>query len=492
MAGKKLSFVDHAWWRMDDPSNRMIITGLMTFSQPLDYERLKAVVSYHLLRFDRFRQRVKASRLPLTLPDWDFDPEFNLENHIQRVSLPEPAGQAQLLEFVSNQMSAGLDPQRPLWKFFLIEKYNGGGSALVGRLHHAIADGIALVQVILSMTDSDPQVSLPDAEPPASLERRRAWMDDQLQRARVRMQRSIDNSQMWLNEGARMLTEPGVARQYLRQGRKLATATAKLALRWPDPRTVFKGPLSPEKRAALARPIPLEDVKRLGGLLGGTVNDVLLTAVAGGLRRYFQYRGDRVVEWRDIRGVIPVNLRPIELGTELGNQFGLVFLSMPVSEADPLQRLALLRRNMNELKASAEPVAAFGLLNVIGAVPPLLEDIAISIFDSKGTAVMTNVPGPRQQLYLAGAPIEQVMAWVPQTGRVSLGVSIISYNGQVLVGFATDAGLAPDPERIVAGFEEEWAELVRLGEGARSRRRSESLARAIDELEQAIKKLEEG
>jgi len=191
------------------------------------------------------------------------------------------------------------------------------------------------------------------------------------------------------------------------------------------------------------------------------VNDVLITAVTGGLRRYMRKRGERV-KGVNFRATIPVNLRPLDGPIEFGNKFGLVFLSLPVGIADPLDRLRELKRRMDELKDSAEPVVAFGLLNVIGAVPAEVENFALSLFGAKATAVMTNVPGPRNTIYLAGVPLKHIMFWVPQSGHLGLGVSIISYAGEVLVGVATDAGLVPDPEQIIKGFHREFEALMQL------------------------------
>ena len=141
----------------------------------------------------------------------------------------------------------------------------------------------------------------------------------------------------------------------------------------------------------------------------------------------------------------------------LGNKFGLVFLSLPLGIEDPVERLRELKRRMDGLKNTTEPIVAFGILNLIGMMPNRLEDVVVDIFGTKGTVVMTNVPGPRQKLYFAGAGVDQMMFWVPQSGRLGIGISILSYNGEVMIGVATDTGLVPDPDKVVAGFNEELA-----------------------------------
>ena len=457
MARKKLALTDHAWLRMDNPLNLMVITGLMTFDAPLDLEHFKSVIEHSMLRFKRFRQRLAPSRLPFMRPSWEDDPAFNLDAHVERVTLPSPGDQNSLQDLIGVIMSTELDYSRPLWHFYLVENY-GGGSAFIARLHHSIADGIALMQVLLSMTEetagppqTDPLLDDAQDRKQILIEQIKTNKSSVLRTSQIRL-RDV------LEDGKKILDDRSYARFRARQAVNLAGAVGKVALRWPDPQTVFKGPLGYKKRAAWSDPVDLSDVKMIGKVFHSTVNDVLLTAVAGALGRYLDAR-ENIAPELSIRGFIPVNLRPIQLDEELGNKFGLVFLSLPVGIADPVDRLRRVKQNMDDLKSSVEAVAIFGIINVLGAVPSRIEEIAVNFFDTKGTTVMTNVPGPQTQLYLGGAPINTMMAWVPQSGRISLGVSIISYNGKVWLGIATDEGLVPDPETIVALFNEDYAEL---------------------------------
>ena len=201
-------------------------------------------------------------------------------------------------------------------------------------------------------------------------------------------------------------------------------------------------------------------------MTGTTINDVLMSTVAGGLRRYLQMR-EQPVEGLNFRVVVPVNLRPNAVDTanqeiELGNRFGLFFLSLPIGLEDPFERLMETKRRMDQLKATPEAVVAFGILNAIGMAPTEIENIVVDIFGTKATAVLTNVPGPKHQRYFAGAAIRELMFWVPQSGRLGLGISLFSYNDQVWIGLATDAGLVPDPDNILTGFYEELEDLSQL------------------------------
>jgi len=212
------------------------------------------------------------------------------------------------------------------------------------------------------------------------------------------------------------------------------------------------------KRAAWSRPIPLDDVKLIKNALGGTVNDVLVTALTGGLRRYLVDAGDDV-SGLEFRAAVPVNLRGEADGGKLGNKFGLVFLALPVSVEEPLMRLTEVRRRMLELKRSAEAPVTLGILGAMGLGTDALREFVVRVLEPKATVVLTNVPGPPIPLYLAGQRIREIMFWVPQAGRLGVGISILSYAGCVYLGIATDAGLVPDPEKVLDGV---YAELDRL------------------------------
>jgi diacylglycerol O-acyltransferase / wax synthase len=461
MARKVLSSVDTAWLRMEDPTNLMMITGVMVFGQPLVYDRLKAILEERLLVFDRFRQRVIQPALPGARPYWQDDPHLDLRYHLQRATLPAPADQAALQELASLLASTQLDFSRPLWQLHLVEGYGDGGSALICRLHHCIGDGLALVHVLLSLTDTDPDAPWPLRQPGRRPMQTRTPFDGLFRRTRKTLGATQKLAGTALSESLQVLKRPSRAIELARLGVRGTESLARLLLLWPDPATVFKGPLGAPKRAAWSDAIPLSEIKSIGRTLGGTINDVLLTAMTGSLRRYLQERGEPV-DGLNFRAVVPVNLRRPGTEPELGNKFGLFFLSLPVGIAEPAQRLRELTRRMDACKNSLEAPVAFGILSTIGMSPSQVEDVVVTMFGAKGTAVMTNVIGPRERLFLAGAPLEGLMFWVPQSGRLGIGVSILSYAGSVWMGVMTDAGLVPDPEAIIAGFHTEFDELLDL------------------------------
>jgi diacylglycerol O-acyltransferase len=472
-----MASVDAAWLHMENSTNLMVVTGLMLFDEPLEFERLKTTLKDRLLRFERFRQRVVEPALSLGGPRWETDPNFDIQAHVHRLALPAPGDQAALQELVSDLMSAPLDFSKSPWQYYLIEGY-GGGCAVLARLHHCIADGIALAQVLLGMTDTSP-------EPPAQAATRtepHTWnpLAKLLGPIGTAVDTALHVADTLIHEGAELLSHPEHTLDLAKLGFGGVAALGKLLLIGPDAQTIFKGQLGVTKRAAWSAPIPLRDVKAIGRITGTTVNDVLLTAVTGALRRYLHSRG-QPTEGISIRALVPVNLRSPDAPIELGNRFGLVFVDLPISVGDPFERLLGFNQQMAAIKDSPEAVVAFGILNAIGLTPVGVEQRVVGLFGKKATAVMTNVPGPHERLYLAGKRLRQIMFWVPKSGRLGLGVSILSYAGEVCLGVATDAGLVPDPEAIVAGFQAEFEELMDLvrlveGNGVAEGRRAENTA----------------
>ena len=446
MTREPLSNVDAAWLRMEDPTNLMMVTGLMLFEERLEMDRLRRVLRDRLVTFPRFRQRVRSARLGLGAPAWEDDAKFDIDSHLHRIALPSPGDKRALENLVSDLLSTPLDYSKPLWQIHLIEGY-GDGCALLSRIHHAIADGIALVGLMLSLTDTEPGGDRDQR--PARPARRAARL----------LPPMFDLPLAVAEQGLQMVQDPSRALALAKFAAGGAFELARLTIAAPDPKTALRGELGVAKRAAWSRNIPLDAIKRAGRAAGGTVNDVLVSAATGALRRYLIGRGERL-EGVEIRAAIPVNLRPLDRALDLGNRFGLVYLSMPLGIADPFERFGEVRRRMNELKDSPQALVAYGVLSAIGTVPSQVQPLAVQFFGSKASVVMTNVPGPREPLFLAGRRISSVMFWVPQSGHLGIGISILSYAGSVMVGVNTDAGLIPDPEAVVSAFHDEIDQLV--------------------------------
>jgi len=458
--GVPLAPVDVAWLRMDEPTNRMHVHGILVLDGDLDLARALPVFERRLARIPRFRQRVALDGGRLV---WADDEEFEIGRHVVEERLPEPGGDPELVTAVERHLASGFDRRHPLWEFRLLRGYRGADTAILGRLHHAIGDGVALMLVLLALTDLGdlPELDQALAERLGG-EGANPFLDLLTAGPREAFEAARAAAGRWAPETLRLMTAPAEAYAEagaLLRGVGVTKALARILGSRNEPATPFKGELGVGKRVAWTSRLPLDEVKSAGAALGGTVNDVLNNAMAGGLRRYLAENGG-ADERLGFRCAMPVSLRPLDEMAALGNRFGLVFLDLPVGISDPLRRLELLRRNTARLKRSAEPVLILGLLALAGRSPQAFQDLLVRIFGAKATAVFTNVPGPSTRLTVAGHPIRDLFFWVPQAGRLGLGVSILSYDGGVRMGVMTDAGLVPDPERIVDGFHAEWERLL--------------------------------
>ncbi|MDB5966830.1 MAG: wax ester/triacylglycerol synthase family O-acyltransferase [Polaromonas sp.] len=472
ISGERMSKVDTAWLRMDCDANLMMIVGVWQLSPGVRHADVCGRIEGSLLKYDRFRQRVMEDAAGAT---WVMDRHFDLARHVVLETLPiAPDQQASLQDRVAELATQRLDPKRPLWQIHLVEDYTGPdgvkGSAMIVRIHHCIADGIALISVTMSLVDGG-------TAPP---ERRRAdaaaagaedWIADTLLRPFTDI--AVKALGAMGDGAARSLGMLGDPKKGMAHGLEkglsgsigaarvlfqVLSDTAAMALMPDDSPTRLKGKPGGKKKVAWCQPIPLDEVKAVGKALNCSINDVLLSCVAGALGEYLKSMGD-TVDGQEIRAMVPVNLRPLDQAHKLGNRFGLVPLVLPIGVENPIERVYEVRKRMAALKGSYQPLLAFSLLAVAGLLIKPAQDAMLNLFARKTTAVMTNVPGPREKLTFCGSTLEQTMFWVPQSGDVGLGVSILSYGGGVQFGVITDSLLCPEPQRIIDEFVPEFARL---------------------------------
>jgi WS/DGAT/MGAT family acyltransferase len=447
-----MSRVDTAWLRMERATNLMMITSVMMFEEHMDLDRLKRMVKHRFLAYARFRQKPLDSAGGAF---WVEDPDFDLDYHVRLSALPGRGGKRELERFVSQQASTPLDKTKPLWQFHLVEKY-GGGSALVTRIHHCYADGMALVQVMLSMTDTA-------REAKKESETSKAWLTKGEDKTPTGgpLDKYMKLGGQVLEKGLDIYRDPSLAAVVAKEGGEIARELALALSLSDDPQTVLRGPLGVSKRVAWAEPLKLDEVKAIGVAFGCTVNDVLMACAAGALRSYMLERGEQL-EGVQLRATVPVNLRPLKHARKLGNHFGLVFLDLPVGMDNPVARLEAIAGCMQQLKKSRQAIVSYGLLAALGMAPVGIQRTALELFSRKATAVATNVPGPKMPLFLAGCTVREMMFWVPQTGGIGIGISILSYNGRVHFGLIADAKLVPDPDDVIRRFGPEFEKFVML------------------------------
>lgn len=470
LEGERMSKVDTAWLRMDSSVNLMMIVGVWILKPAVSRAALAERITERLLPYRRFLQIAREDAAGAA---WVDDPDFQLDRHLSTHRLKRAKGQsaqAALQARVATLAMQPLDHAHPLWQFELIEQHEGG-SALIARIHHCIADGIALISVMMSLVDGGAMPPQRRAKPAREAA---AGAEDWLADTLIRPLGDITARALEVAGGsaAKSLTLMAAPQQTLagtvdqaidiaRIGSQLASDLAALALMPDDSTTRLKGTPGAVKKVAWCEPIPLDAVKAVGKAFNASVNDVLLSCVAGAIGHYLRGLGDDT-EGQDIRAMVPINLRPLEDAWKLGNRFGLVPLLLPIGIANPVERLYAVRTRMGSLKGSLQPLLTFGLLSVAGLLIKPAQDAMLNLFGRKTTAVMTNVPGPGRKLQVCGSTLEQTMFWVPQTGTVGLGVSVLSYGGGVQFGVIADTALCPEPQAIIDGFTPAFNQLLAL------------------------------
>lgn len=406
-----LSSEDSAWLRMDSATNPMVVDALVELAEPLSLGAAAKIVE-RIGALPRFSCRVVETSHLRGAPAWEPVPGFRAKDHAEYVELDVP-NDDELRALVGEKVGLSLDRDRPLWKIWFIDR-PAHGTSILCRVHHALADGFALLGVLASLCDGGA-----DAIDVAPHRARGLHADD-------------------LRGSARALTH-------------LVTSPA-------DPQTILKHAPGTVKRVAWSEPIPLADVKAIARRTSATVNDVLVAIVTGALARELERRGDPITA-TEIHAMLPVNLRPEGQPTTLGNVFGLVIVPLPIGVFDPLARIHAVKERMEAIKATPEAGVAHGMLRLLGRAPKLVEDLAVSFFGTKTSLVLTNVPGPRKRVSLGGVPVNRIVFWVPQASRMGLGISIFSYAGEITIGVLADTAVLSEPASLVADLHAELAAL---------------------------------
>jgi diacylglycerol O-acyltransferase len=438
LPGEALSRADAAWLHAEAPTNHFVVTSLALLDSPVDIKRFQGMLARRIALHPRLSQVVSDASLPLLQPRWVPAPNFELRAHIHRAALPGKSGVAELASFIGDMAGQPLDIGRPLWQVHVVEG-PGDGGALVTRFHHALGDGQAMVRMLLTLADRTADGWSRSPARSKQGPRRIAGDPNGLGR--------------WL-DGMR---PPAAIAANLISG---AATLARLTLLDPDRPTPLRGRLSMLKGVAWTDPISLAGVKRVARASGTTVNDVVVSAIAGGLGEYLR-RARVETHGLRIRAMVPVNLRPAGDAGMTGNRFSLVYLELPVGVTEPWERLMRVKIEMDRIKSSQEPAVGWLLVQGLGLVPPVLERITSSFYADKATLVLTNVIGPKEPLYIAGARIRQMTFWEPESGGLGVGVSIYSYAGQVTVGVVADQHLVPKPAEITTGIGRAFAALAR-------------------------------
>ena len=426
---------------------------LILDGDPPTFEELLIHVESRLALVPRFRQRVQATPLQLTNPVWADDQRFDLEWHVRHVALPRPGSDAQLLELVGRVMSTPLDLERPLWQLYLIEGLEGGRHAYISKTHHALVDGVSAVDVGTIMLDPNPE----GTEMPIPEER---WDPDTPSPELLFVRAATDRIRTPMRAARKAaLSALSMPRETAGRVMRTAESFAGLAAGGPDaPRTFLNEEIGRDRRVAFVR-TELDAVKQARGETGATVNDVILSVATGGLRRLFERRGQGVPD--HLVALVPMSIRRSDEHLELGNRIATLMVALPLSEADPAERLRLVHQETTRVKESEQARAASLVIEATGWTPPTINRVLADVISRplNWNLVVSNVPGPQMPFYLLGRRMVEVYPVVPLSPQQhALSIGVVSYDGGVFFGVTADRDLFADIDEVGADLEAALAE----------------------------------
>jgi diacylglycerol O-acyltransferase len=457
----RLSGLDASFLHLERDGTHMHVASTTLFEGPAPrYVEFRDHIESRLHLVPRFRQKLRFVPFGQGRPVWVDDPHLNLAYHIRHTSLPEPGSEQQLRVLAARIFSQRLDRSKPLWELWMIEGLKGGRFAIVGKTHHAMVDGVSGVDITSVLYDAEQE----PADPPTP---RGRWVPEpepsgaQLL-AETMVQRAADPREI-VRGIRRVVRGP---RRALEKAADAVVAAGTFA--WAGiaaPKSPFNFDVGPHRRFAWVR-ASLPDMKHVKNELGGTVNDVILTAVAGALGRYMRSRGHPTVGL-ELRAMVPVSVRTTDQKNALGNQVTTMMAPLPVWCEDPARRLELVRKSMGDLKQSKQAMGATLLTQLADFAPPTVAGQAARLQSKQRffNLVVTNIPGPQFPLYLMGRRMERVFPMVPLAKNQGLCVGVMSYDGQVNFGLIGDYDGMPDLDDLARELEASIGELIEAAGG---------------------------
>lgn len=461
--GAHLSPLDAAFLELEeaDESAHMHIGWAMVFD-PLPgggtptLAQVREQTGERLEALPRFRRRLSSPRVGrLSLPTWVPDPELDVANLTRRASLPSPGGEEELTEWLGDFFSHRLDRAHPLWETTLLEGLEGGRWALATKAHHCLVDGISGVAVAAVMLDAEPQPE------PGSRALAELAAEAEAAEAGNGGGGAVERLRHAVGDGVDVALHPRRVLDLLSRSRAIAETLIRDEL-IAAPHTSLNEPIGASRRFATVD-VPLAELKRIGHSLGGTVNDVVLSACAAGLGRLFAERGE-AAEVDHVRAMIPVNLRQASERLALGNRVTSLFVDLPVAEPDPLLRFHKVAAAVGDLKQGGGAAGTDAVIGLAGATPPLIQSVItrLAFTPRLFNVTITNVPGPPSTLYGLGAPLRRVIPQVPIFSGHAVGIAVVSYDGNVTFGLNADRETVPDLAVLREGIEAELAALSEL------------------------------
>ncbi len=457
MQGDRLSGLDASFLHLEDDSAHMHVASVIVFEgETPQYDDLLAHIERRLHLVPRYRQRLAFVPLGQGRPRWVDDPHLNLRYHLRHAGLPAPGTEQQLRDLAGRVFAQPLDRDKPLWELSLVDGLEGGRFAMLAKTHHALVDGISGVDILTVLFDTAAEpVTPPDLGSP--------WLPRPMPTGAQLLGEALLERATVPAEAARSF------RALFRAPRAVAreaveTAAGLGAMAWaglsPAPTTPYNRPIGPHRRFTWVR-ANLADVKAIKNELGGTVNDVVLTAVAGALGRHLRRRGTPT-DGLELKAMVPVSVRATDEAGQLGNQVAAMMAPLPVWCRDPVARQEIVRRAMEHLKDGGQAVGAQALTELSGFAPPTIMGQAARLMSRQRffNLVITNVPGPQIPLYMQGRRALDPFPLVPLAKNQGLGIAIMSYDGRMNFGLVGDYDVMYDLDDLAIGLHESLAELA--------------------------------
>lgn len=467
----RLTAVDASFLTQESANTHMHVGAVLIFEgPPPGYEDFLEQISSRLHLVPRYRQKLAVPPLETGRPLWVDDPSFNLEYHVRHSALPAPGSEEQLRKLAGRVFSQQLDRTKPLWETWLVQGLERNRFALVSKTHHALVDGISGVDLITVLFDLKP-VPEPTAPPEHD------WLPQPEPSRPALIARGVrDVASTPVNLARRALTAVQHPRPAAQRIADAAEALGEVAWAYanPAPSVPINVEIGPHRRVTWVQS-ELGEFKKVKNALGGTVNDVVLTVVAGALRRWLTARGVRT-EGLELRALVPVSIRAEDEHGQLGNRIAAMRGPLPVYVDDPVQRLALVRQSMDGLKSSKQALGAEVIAGFNNFAPPtLLAQASRLNFSTRlFNLIVTNVPGPQIPLYVLGRELQDVFPVAFLPANHALAIAIMSYHGSLNFGLLADFDALEDVEAIATGIAESLAELVEAAEAEAPARKAES------------------
>jgi diacylglycerol O-acyltransferase / wax synthase len=453
MANSRLTTLDASFLEVESPTAHMHVGWAALFAPPRSnsaptFQELRDHVAGRMGRAPRYRQKLAKVPLGVNDPVWVDDDDFDVDRHVR------PAASSDFSQMIDEVMSAQLDDVHPLWELWIADRLPDGRIGVIGKAHHAMVDGLAAVELASLLLDPTPTPAAPEPQ---------GWEPEPapgaatllIEGVRDRAGRLLELWRWPLSFARHPQRLPRLAADGVRSARALADS-----VRSATPQSGLNEPISPERHLARAHR-PLADLKRIKEAFGATINDVVLAVTSGAVKRFFEQRGETPIP---LKAMVPVSVRGDDGGGELGNQISFVFVELPCDEPDPIERLIAVKEQVGERKRSGKPEGADQLMRAFQYAPRIVQKALSRLAASPRTfnLVVSNIPGPRQSLYMCGCELEEVYPVVPIAERHALSIGLTTMKKEAFFGIYADRASLPDADLLARCLDDSVEELLAL------------------------------